>query len=127
MKPVYPRQRSREGMPWIPLMSPLRLHHARSGSAGAANNMKKAQTKAAAQALAQGMSHQTADDDDNEDDYLSYDYQLSGIGSIWACWWEKNAASVANGNLKVFHFSDRIMLVKQVLENTKMKHDFSLS
>lgn len=114
-------------MPWIPLMSPLRLHHARSGSAGAANNMKKAQTKAAAQALAQGMSHQTADDDDNEDDYLSYDYQLSGIGSIWACWWEKNAASVANGNLKVFHFSDRIMLVKQVLENTKMKHDFSLT
>ncbi|KAI9383112.1 hypothetical protein POPTR_013G031151v4 [Populus trichocarpa] len=82
MKPVYPRQRSREGMPRIPLMSPLRRHHARSGSAGAANNMKKAQTKAAAQALAQGMSHQTADDDDNEDDYLSYDYQLSGIGSI---------------------------------------------
>jgi len=69
-------------MPRIPLMSPLRRHHARSGSAGAANNMKKAQTKAAAQALAQGMSHQTADDDDNEDDYLSYDYQLSGIGSI---------------------------------------------
>ncbi|KAJ6883636.1 hypothetical protein NC652_030771 [Populus alba x Populus x berolinensis] len=79
MKPVYPRQRSREGMQRIPLMSSLRLHHARSGSA---NNMKKAQTKAAAQAPAQVMmSHQTADDDGNGDGYLSYDYQLSGIGS----------------------------------------------
>jgi hypothetical protein len=45
--------------------------------------MKKAQTKAAAQRLAQVMSHQTADDDDDdEDDDLSYDYQASGIGSI---------------------------------------------
>ncbi|KAJ6876939.1 hypothetical protein NC651_029838 [Populus alba x Populus x berolinensis] len=44
--------------------------------------MEKAQTKAAAQALARLMSHQTADDDDNiEDGYLSYDYQLSGMGS----------------------------------------------
>ncbi|XP_011032546.1 PREDICTED: uncharacterized protein LOC105131319 [Populus euphratica] len=87
MKPVYLRQISIEGTPRTPSspsMSPLRMHHARSGSAGVGNNMKKAQTKAAAQRLAQVMSHQTADDDDDddEDDDLSYDYQASGIGSI---------------------------------------------
>ncbi|CAK7340852.1 unnamed protein product [Dovyalis caffra] len=84
MKPVYLRQRSIEGTPRTPTspsMSPLRMHHARSGSAGT-NNMKKAQTKAAAQRLAQVMSHQTGDDDDDGDDDLSYDYQPSGIGSI---------------------------------------------
>ncbi|KAL9393242.1 hypothetical protein Peur_012527 [Populus x canadensis] len=86
MKPVYLRQISIEGTPRTPSsppMSPLRMHHARSGSAGVGSNMKKAQTKAAAQRLAQVMSHQTADDDDDdEDDDLSYDYQASGIGSI---------------------------------------------
>ncbi|KAL3591315.1 hypothetical protein D5086_009955 [Populus alba] len=75
MKPVYLRQISIEGTPRTPSspsMSPLRMHHARSGSAGVGNNMKKAQTKAAAQRLAQVMSHQTADDDDDdEDDDLS--------------------------------------------------------
>ncbi|KAB5556315.1 hypothetical protein DKX38_007224 [Salix brachista] len=86
MKPVYLRQSSIEGTPRTPSspsMSPLRTHHVRSGSAGVGNNMKKAQTKAAAQRLAQVMSHQTTDDDDeDEDDDLSYDYQASGIGSI---------------------------------------------
>ncbi|KAJ6682896.1 FAS-BINDING FACTOR-LIKE PROTEIN [Salix koriyanagi] len=86
MKPVYLRQSSIEGTPRTPSspsMSPLRTHHVRSGSAGVGNNLKKAQTKAAAQRLAQVMSHQTTDDDDeDEDDDLSYDYQASGIGSI---------------------------------------------
>ncbi|KAF9681658.1 hypothetical protein SADUNF_Sadunf05G0024900 [Salix dunnii] len=86
MKPVYLRQSSIEGTPRTPSspsMSPLRTHHARSGSVGVGNNMKKAQTKAAAQRLAQVMSYQTTDDDDDdEDDDLSYDYQASGIGSI---------------------------------------------
>ncbi|KAL9356209.1 hypothetical protein Peur_049462 [Populus x canadensis] len=59
MKPVYLRQISIEGTPRTPSspsMSPLRMHHARSGSAGVGNNMKKAQTKAAAQRLAQTKS-----------------------------------------------------------------------
>ncbi|KAJ9180171.1 hypothetical protein P3X46_008448 [Hevea brasiliensis] len=66
-----------------PLMSPVHHRHVRTGSAGMPN-VRKAQTKAAAQRLAQVMSHQLADDDDSEEDDLSFDYRnnASGIGSI---------------------------------------------
>ncbi|KAK4767138.1 hypothetical protein SAY86_014888 [Trapa natans] len=59
------------------MMSPF-PRPARSGSIG---NLKKANTRAAAQRLAQVMSHQP--DDDEEDDDLSYEYtHSSGAGSI---------------------------------------------
>lgn len=73
----YDRQRSNIGTPNAPsspMMSPLH-RHARSGSSGVAN-FKKPQstaTKAAAQKLAQVMSHQLAEEEE-EDDELMYDY-----------------------------------------------------
>lgn len=83
MKPVHIRQESTSDSPRAPSspmnMSPLHRRHVRTGSTGMPN-MKKAQTKAAAQRLAQVMSHQTDDGDD--DDELSFDYTPSGFGSI---------------------------------------------
>lgn len=84
LKPDYLRQKSTTetpGAPHSPTMSPIHLRHVRTGSTGM-SNMKKAQTKAAAQRLAQVMSHQPADDDDDNEDELSFDYNTSGIGSI---------------------------------------------
>lgn len=52
--------------------------HARSGSAGA--NMKKPNTKAAAQRLAQVMSTQSTDDSDEEEDLL--DLAPANVSSI---------------------------------------------
>ncbi|KAL3728196.1 hypothetical protein ACJRO7_032874 [Eucalyptus globulus] len=82
MRPLYVRQQSNPGTPGgsaSPTRSPLH-RHARSGSTG---YMKKAQTKAAAQRLAQVMAHQLGDDEDDEDDDLSYEYTpASGAGSI---------------------------------------------
>ncbi|KAJ0013851.1 hypothetical protein Pint_20631 [Pistacia integerrima] len=63
--------------------SPVSPHrHTRSGSAGV-SNVRKAQTKAAAQRLAAVMAHKPSDhhendDDDDDDDDHSHDY--SGIG-----------------------------------------------
>ncbi|KAL9684937.1 hypothetical protein QQ045_022379 [Rhodiola kirilowii] len=74
---IYDKQKSNTGTsnaPSSPMMSPLH-HHVRSGSAGMAN-FKKPQntaTKAAAQKLAQVMSHQSADEEE-EDDELMYEY-----------------------------------------------------
>ncbi|XP_048226065.1 coiled-coil domain-containing protein SCD2 isoform X2 [Ricinus communis] len=84
MNPVYLRQQSAAESPQgssSPVMSPLHPRHVRTGSAGMPN-MKKAQTKAAAQRLAQVMSHQPPDGDEDEDDDLSYDYSSTGFGSI---------------------------------------------
>ncbi|XP_030467068.1 coiled-coil domain-containing protein SCD2-like isoform X1 [Syzygium oleosum] len=82
MRPLYVRQQSGPGSPGgaaSPTSSPFH-RHVRSGSTG---NVKKAQTKAAAQRLAQVMAHQLGDDDDGEDDDLSYEYApVSGTGSI---------------------------------------------
>lgn len=81
MRPVSIRQQSNPGTPGAPaspMMSPMH-RHARSGSTG---NVRKANTKAAAQRLAQVMAHQLGDDDDDEDD-LSYEYTpASGTGGI---------------------------------------------
>ncbi|KAI3408227.1 uncharacterized protein J3R85_020400, partial [Psidium guajava] len=82
IRPSYVRQQSNPGTPGggaSPTASPFH-RHARSGSTG--GNVKKAQTKAAAQRLAQVMAHQLGDDDDEDDD-LSYEYNpVSGTGSI---------------------------------------------
>ncbi|KAL3728192.1 hypothetical protein ACJRO7_032870 [Eucalyptus globulus] len=87
MRPLYVRQQSNPRTPGG-LVSPTRLplhrsplhRHAQSGSTG---YMKKAQTKAAAQRLAQVMAHQLGDDKDDEDNDLSYEYTpASGAGSI---------------------------------------------
>ncbi|CAI9115541.1 OLC1v1016464C3 [Oldenlandia corymbosa var. corymbosa] len=85
VRPVYTRQPSgsttpTSGPPSSPMNSPFKTH-VRSGSAG---NVRRPQnTKAAAQRLAQVMSHQMPDDEDDEDDLL-YDYTpanlLSGVG-----------------------------------------------
>ncbi|KDP23593.1 hypothetical protein JCGZ_23426 [Jatropha curcas] len=81
--PVYRRQRSSTespGTPPSPMMSPVHSRHVRAGSTGMPS-ARKAQTKAAAQRLAQVMSTKT-DDDDDEDDELSFDYKATGFGSI---------------------------------------------
>ncbi|KAF8017924.1 hypothetical protein BT93_H2975 [Corymbia citriodora subsp. variegata] len=76
MRPMYARQQSNPGTP--PGGSPLH-RHARSGSTG---YIKKAQTKAAAQRLAQVMAHQLGDDEEEDDD-LSYEYTpASSAGSF---------------------------------------------
>lgn len=66
-----------------PLASPIHPRHVRTGSAGAPG-VRKAQTKAAAQRLAQVMSHQPADDEDSEEEDLSVDYKNTptSIGTI---------------------------------------------
>ncbi|XWS58499.1 hypothetical protein CRYUN_Cryun08bG0039400 [Craigia yunnanensis] len=73
------------GTPASPLASSSPLHrHTRSGSGyGSMGNMRKAQTKAAAQRLAAVMAHQQndEDDDDGDDDQLDYN-NISGTGSI---------------------------------------------
>ncbi|KAI4370288.1 hypothetical protein MLD38_018655 [Melastoma candidum] len=81
MRPVYTRQHSNTGTPGTP-MSPARSPATQHHRAGSMGNAKKAQTKAAAQRLAQVMAHQYADDD-VEDDDLSYDYTPAGsVGGI---------------------------------------------
>lgn len=85
---MYDRQQSSSGTPTSPsspvMMSPLN-RHARAGSTGSAmTNVRRAQnnaTKAAAQRLAQVMSHQMDDDDDDDDIALDYS-AISGTGSI---------------------------------------------
>lgn len=81
MRHVSVRQQHNPGTPGAPaspLMSPMH-HHARSGSIG---NVKKANTRAAAQRLAQVMAHQPEDDDEGDDD-LSYEYTPASVtGSI---------------------------------------------
>ncbi|KAJ8770224.1 hypothetical protein K2173_011577 [Erythroxylum novogranatense] len=67
--------------PSSPVVSPLHPRHVRTGSSGMPN-ARKAHTKAAAQRLAQVMSHQTPDDDGEEEDDLSYEYNPTGKGSI---------------------------------------------
>lgn len=62
-----------------PMTSPMH-RHARSGSTGA--NLKKPNTKAAAQRLAQVMAHQSAADDSDEEDDLLYDYTPANASSI---------------------------------------------
>jgi len=67
------------------MMSPLN-RHARAGSTGSAmNNIGRTQnnaTKAAAQRLAQVMSHQTIDEEEDDDD-IALDYSaISGTRSI---------------------------------------------
>lgn len=61
------------------MTSPMH-RHARSGSTGA--NLKKPNTKAAAQRLAQVMAHQSAADDSDEEDDLLYDYTPANVSSI---------------------------------------------
>ncbi|XP_061348494.1 coiled-coil domain-containing protein SCD2-like [Gastrolobium bilobum] len=87
---AFERQKSSTGTPTTPsspvMMSPLN-RHARAGSTGSAmTNVRRAQntaTKAAAQRLAQVMSHQTGVDDDDDDDDIALDYStISGAGSI---------------------------------------------
>ncbi|KAF5740570.1 hypothetical protein HS088_TW11G00644 [Tripterygium wilfordii] len=82
MRPVHVRQKSSGGNPATPsspMMSPLR-GHMRSGSTGV-GNMRKAQTKAAAQRLAQVMSHQAPDEGDEDDDLL-LNYTSSAPGGM---------------------------------------------
>ncbi|KAL6554323.1 hypothetical protein OROMI_019996 [Orobanche minor] len=60
------------------MASPMN-RHIRSGSAGV--SVRKPQnTKAAAQRLAQVMAHQPADDDEEDEDDLLYDFDSAGIG-----------------------------------------------
>ncbi|KAL6570569.1 hypothetical protein OROGR_000119 [Orobanche gracilis] len=60
------------------MASPMN-RHIRSGSAGV--SVRKPQnTKAAAQRLAQVMAHQPADDDEEDEDDLLYDFESAGIG-----------------------------------------------
>lgn len=49
--------------------------HTRSGSV---SNVRKAQTKAAAQRLAAVMAHKPSDETDDDDDDHSYDYRAPG-------------------------------------------------
>lgn len=86
---MFDRQQSSTGTPSSPsspvTMSPLN-RHARAGSTGSAmTNVRRAQnnaTKAAAQRLAQVMSHQTIDEEEDEDD-IPLDYSsISVTGSI---------------------------------------------
>ncbi|AES82578.2 ripening-regulated protein [Medicago truncatula] len=86
---MYDRQQSSTGTPTSPsspvMMSPLN-RHARAGSTGSAmNNIGRTQnnaTKAAAQRLAQVMSHQTIDEEEDDDD-VPLDYSaISGTRSI---------------------------------------------
>jgi len=86
---MYDRQQSSTGTPTSPsspvMMSPLN-RHARAGSTGSAmNNIGRTQnnaTKAAAQRLAQVMSHQTIDEEEDDDD-IALDYSaISGTRSI---------------------------------------------
>ncbi|CAI0384357.1 unnamed protein product [Linum tenue] len=72
----YGRQRNSSSVT-SPLASPIHPRHVRTGSAG----VKKAQTKAAAQRLAQVMSHQRPDDDNEEDDDEPI-FAGGGLGSI---------------------------------------------
>ncbi|KAB2629795.1 hypothetical protein D8674_007314 [Pyrus ussuriensis x Pyrus communis] len=87
MRPVYVRQKSNSsggtpGAPTSPMISPMN-HHGRSGSVGMVGARKVQHTKAAAQRLAHVMAHKPADDNDEEDDDLSYDPGLSsGTGSL---------------------------------------------
>ncbi|TKY61435.1 Coiled-coil domain-containing protein SCD2 [Spatholobus suberectus] len=86
---MYDRQNSSSGTPSSPsspanTISPLH-RHARAGSTGSAmTNVRRAQnnaTKAAAQRLAQVMSHN--DDDDDDDDDVPLDYSaITGAGGI---------------------------------------------
>ncbi|XVE90148.1 hypothetical protein DITRI_Ditri20bG0054600 [Diplodiscus trichospermus] len=72
------------GAPASPLASSSPMHrHTRSASSyGNMGNMRKAQTKAAAQRLAAVMAHQQNDeDDDNDNDQIDYN-NISGKGSI---------------------------------------------
>ncbi|XWS57848.1 hypothetical protein CRYUN_Cryun09bG0208900 [Craigia yunnanensis] len=85
-KLTYERQQSTAdpGTPTSPLTSSSPLHrHTRSRSNyGSMGNMRKAQTKAAAQRLAAVMAHQQNDeDDDDDDDQLDYN-NISGKGGI---------------------------------------------
>ncbi|KAK6911465.1 hypothetical protein RJ641_023558, partial [Dillenia turbinata] len=80
----YDSQKSSGGAPNSPLMSsPLPLH-ALTGSGGLSNARKPQNnaTKAAAQRLAQVMSHQSTDVDDDDDDELSIEYGSLGTGSL---------------------------------------------
>ncbi|KAG5056142.1 hypothetical protein JHK85_008652 [Glycine max] len=86
---IYDRQNSSSGTPSSPsspvnMISPLH-RHARAGSTGSAmTNVRRAQnnaTKAAAQRLAQVMSH--TDDDDEDEDDVPLDYSaIAGGGGI---------------------------------------------
>ncbi|KAL5770768.1 hypothetical protein ACOSP7_014922 [Xanthoceras sorbifolium] len=67
-RPVYLRQRS-GGTPTSPIV-PSPNRHVRSGSVGL-SNVRKAQTKAAAQRLAAVMSNQTPDDEDDDEDRVA--------------------------------------------------------
>ncbi|KAK4852020.1 hypothetical protein QYF36_020397 [Acer negundo] len=74
---VYLRQSS-GGTPTSPMTSsPSR--HVRSGSVGL-SNVRKAQTKAAAQRLAAVMSNQTADEEDDDDDRIATGAGVIGFG-----------------------------------------------
>ncbi|KAK2637700.1 hypothetical protein Ddye_025495 [Dipteronia dyeriana] len=74
---VYLRQSS-GGTPTSPMISsPSR--HVRSGSGGM-SNVRKAQTKAAAQRLAAVMSNQTADEEDDDDDLIASGAGVIGFG-----------------------------------------------
>ncbi|XVF06572.1 hypothetical protein REPUB_Repub06bG0060800 [Reevesia pubescens] len=79
-KLTYDRQQN-TASPVTP-SSPMHRHTRSGSSYGSMGNMKKAQTKAAAQRLAAVMSHQQNDEDDNDDDdQLDYN-NISGMGSI---------------------------------------------
>ncbi|TXG65790.1 hypothetical protein EZV62_007065 [Acer yangbiense] len=74
---VYLRQSS-GGTPTSPMIStPSR--HVRSGSVGL-SNVRKAQTKAAAQRLAAVMSNQTADEEEDDDDRIATGSGVIGFG-----------------------------------------------
>ncbi|KAK3200478.1 hypothetical protein Dsin_023893 [Dipteronia sinensis] len=74
---VYLRQSS-GGTPTSPMI-PSPSRHVRSGSVGL-SNVRKAQTKAAAQRLAAVMSNQTADEDDEDDDLIATGSGVIGFG-----------------------------------------------
>ncbi|KAF7817868.1 coiled-coil domain-containing protein SCD2-like [Senna tora] len=80
---MYDRQRSNTGSsPTSPSMSPMN-RHVRSGSAGAFNVRRGPNNaaKAAAQRLAQVMAHQSADEEENDDDQPLDYAALSSSGS----------------------------------------------
>ncbi|XP_017975974.1 PREDICTED: coiled-coil domain-containing protein SCD2 isoform X1 [Theobroma cacao] len=83
-KLIFERQQSTEGpgTPVTPaLMSPLHRHTQSGSGYGSMGNVRKAQTKAAAQRLAAVMAHQQNDEDDDEEDQLDFN-NISGTGGI---------------------------------------------
>lgn len=85
MRPVNVREKnisgSAVGVNSSPMISPMNRHR-RSGSIGLKKPQNNA-TKAAAQRLAQVMSHQSPDDDEDHDDDLSLDYTpVIATGSV---------------------------------------------